>query len=91
MAKKSVCYWSKDHVKAKSLVVLAHDNRRYIYIDELGDDRKAQFLAAAKKLNKKYYDLIENDDFVQAIKKEFNATVVIEQKSFNRAMNVKKR
>ena len=78
-------------MKAKSLVVLAHDNRRYIYIDELGDDRKAQFLAAAKKLNKKYYDLIENDDFVQAIKKEFNATVVIEQKSFNRAMNVKKR
>lgn len=72
-------------------MVLAHDNRRYIYIDELGDDRKAQFLAAAKKLNKKYYDLIENDDFVQAIKKEFNATVVIEQKSFNRAMNVKKR
>lgn len=85
----STCHWSPNHIVAKPIVLLLTDSRRYVYVDELSAEKKAQFLASAKKLNKKYFDLIENDEFVNALKKQFNASIVIEQKSFNRALDFK--
>ena len=87
MANKSTCYWSPDHVQAKPLVSLVSDNRRYVYIDELPEAKKDKFLSAAKKLNKKYHDLIENDDLLQALKLQFNASLVVQQSAFDRAMS----
>jgi len=90
VATKSTCYWSPDHVQAKPIVRLVSDKRRYVYVDELPDTKKTKFLAAAEKLNKKYHDVIENDALLQALKSHFNASLVVQQSAFDRAMKTNK-
>jgi len=83
------CHWSAEHVPAKPVVKVKSDDRRYVYVDELTQSRKKQFLEAAEKLNKKYHHLIEEGEFIKALKQEFGASIVVPKPSFDRAMSFK--
>lgn len=83
------CHWCAEHVPARPVAKVKQDKKQYVYVDELTQSRKKQFLEAAEKLNKKYHHLIEESEFINALKQEFGASVVIQKTSFDRAMSFK--
>ena len=86
MASSSTCYWSPNHVSAKEFVKVVINKHRFVYVDELSKSERRKFVDSARKLNETYHAIIEKDDLFLALKDEFNASLVIQQGAFDRAM-----
>ena len=83
---KYTCHWSTDHQPPAPLVDTVIDKKLYVHVDELRPGRKQAFLQGAEQLNPAYADALQNDDFLNALRREFNASAVVPKVSFDRAI-----
>lgn len=83
---KYTCYWGAEHLAPPPLVDTVIDKKLYVHVDELRPGRQQAFMQGAKKLNPAYADALQNDDFLQALRREFNASAVVPKASFDRAI-----